>query len=270
LDIETGEFSYGTSYRAEYFQQIVNLQIDAQGQFGGLPWPLTLEGVLDNSIEGLVTFSDISVDGAQRADWTVTLAGESGLLAFDGGPGDSIHGTIAKSGSFTLDLAAPLPIHGQASGRVLQTQLDSDFSVTALDMRIINTMTAGTDIFTFTTGNAQGALRIYGPINDPDWVGFLDVQNAELVFAPSPEPVKPLNARLIFDGKSFTLPRISTYSGDTKIEGEGLFYIDHWVPEGVELIFYAEEYPGVHIAYAFDTIFVEGKLVPDCPASWGG
>jgi translocation and assembly module TamB len=119
-------------------------------------------------------------------------------------------------------------------------------------------MTPNTDVFTFTTGSAQGSLRIFGPINDPDWVGFLDVRDAELEFAPSPDPVKPLNARLIFDGKSFTLPRITTYSGDTKIEAEGFFYIDHWVPEGLELIFYAGEYPGVHIAYAFDPIFVDG------------
>jgi len=258
FEIETGEFRIGTSYRAEYFQRIVNLQIDMWGTFGGLPWPLTLAGVLDSSMEGLLAFSGITVDGAEREEWTVALSGERGLLAFDGGPGDSIRGTIAQDGSFTLDLATPLPIQGQASGRVIQNQLDSEFSVTGVDMRIINTMTPRTDVFTFTTGSAQGSLRIFGPINDPDWIGFLDVLDAELVFAPSPEPVKPLNGRLIFDGKSFTLPRITSYNGDAKIEGEGLFYIDHWVPEGVELIFYAEEYPGVHIAYAFDPIFVDG------------
>jgi translocation and assembly module TamB len=258
FEIETGEFFFGSSYRAEYFQQIVNLKIGLEGRFGGLPWPLTLEAVLGNSIEGILAFSEITVDGAERAGWTVAFEGDRGLLAFDGGPGESIRGTVLQDGSFTLDLAAPLPIQGQASGRILLNQLDSDFSVSALDMRIINTMTPNTDVFTFTTGSAQGSLRIFGPINDPDWVGFLDVRDAELEFAPSPDPVKPLNARLIFDGKSFTLPRITTYSGDTKIEAEGFFYIDHWVPEGLELIFYAGEYPGIHIAYAFDPIFVDG------------
>ena len=257
-DIQTGEFLFGSAYRGEYFQQIVNLQVDLQGKLGGLPWPLTLEGVLDNSFEGFFAASEITVDGAQREGWTIALSADSGLLGFDGGPGESIHGTIARDGNFTMDLATPLPIQGQASGRILAGQLDSEFSVTALDMGIINTMTPKTDVFTFTAGSARGALRIFGPINDPDWVGFLDVMDAELVFEPSPEPVKPLNARLIFDGKSFTLPRIASYSGGTKIEGEGLFYIDHWVPEGTELIFYVDEYPGVHIAYAFDTIFVDG------------
>jgi translocation and assembly module TamB len=258
LDVDTGEFRFESDYRSEYFRQMVDLRIDLQGRLGGLPWPLTLDEVLDTSIEGLLTFSDITVDGAERAQWTVSLAGEKGLLAFDGGPGESIRGTVAQDGRFTLNLTAPLPIQGQASGRIFQNQLDSDFSVTALDMRIINTMTPGTDVFTFTTGSAQGVLRIFGPINDPDWVGFLDVLDAELDFAPSPDPIKPINGRLIFDGKSFNLPRLTSYSGDRKIEGEGFFYIDHWVPEGVELIFYAEEYPGVHIAYAFDPIFVDG------------
>jgi len=258
LEMETGEFRFGSGYRAEYFRQMVDLRIDLQGRLGGLPWPLTLAGVLDNSIEGLLTISDITVDGAERAQWTVALSGEGGLLAFDGGPGESIGGTVAKDGKFTLDLAAPLPVQGQASGRILHNQLDSDFSVTALDMRIINTMTPGTDVFTFTTGSAQGSLHIFGPINDPDWVGFLDVIDTELTFVPSPDPIKPINGRLIFDGKSFTLPRVASYNGDSKIEVEGFFYIDHWVPEGVELIFYAEEYPGVHIAYAFDPIFVDG------------
>jgi len=141
---------------------------------------------------------------------------------------------------------------------VLRNQLESDFTVTALDMRIINTLTPATDIFTFTTGSAQGILRIIGPINDPDWIGYLDVANAEMEFSPSPDTVKPLNSRLIFDGKSFSLPRTTSFSGDTKIEGEGFFYIDHWRPEGVELIFYAEEYPGVHVSYPFDTVFVDG------------
>jgi translocation and assembly module TamB len=258
FNVETGEFLFGSGYRADYFEQIVNLQIDFRGMYGGLPWPLTLEGVLDNNFDGVLAFSEISVDGAERPQWAVALDGEGGLLVFDGGPEESVRGTVAQDGSFTLELAAPLPIQGQASGRFIQNQLDSDFSVTALDMRIINTMTPKTDVFTFTTGSAQGSLRIFGPINDPDWVGFLDVIEAELEFVPSPDPVRPINARLIFDGKSFTLPRTTTYSGDTKIEGEGLFYIDHWVPEGVELIFYADEYPGVHIAYAFDPIFVDG------------
>ena len=258
FDIKSGEFFFESGYRADYFQQIVNLRAGLQGRIGGLPWPLTLEAVLDNSIDGILSLNDITVDGAERPPWAVSLAGDSGLLVYDGGPGESIHGTVARDGRFTLELGSPLPIQGQAGGRIRQNQLDSEFSVTSLDMRIINTMTPNTDVFAFTTGNAQGSLRIFGPINDPDWVGFLDVIEAELAFSPSPDLLRPLNGRLIFDGKSFTLPRISSYSGDTKIEGEGVFYIDHWAPEGVELIFYVEEYPGVHIAYGFDTIFVDG------------
>jgi translocation and assembly module TamB len=258
FDIQTGEFLFGSAYRGEYFEQVVNLQVDLRGRIGGLPWPLTLEGVLNNSLEGLLTISELTVDGVKRDGWIAALSADGGLLGFDGGPNDSIHGTIARDGNFTLDMVAPLPIQGQARGRILGDQLDSEFSVTALDMSIINTMTPNTDVFTFTKGSARGSLRIFGPINDPDWVGFLDVMDAELAFDPSPDLVKPLNGRLIFDGKSFSMPRIASYSGGTKIEGEGLFYIDHWVPEGVELMIYAEESPGVHIAYAFDPIFVDG------------
>ncbi|MEE9309089.1 MAG: translocation/assembly module TamB domain-containing protein [Spirochaetia bacterium] len=258
LDIESGAFEFQSRYRAEYFEQIVNLQVDLRGSIGGLPWPLTLDRVLENDINGLLTLSDITVDDRSVPQWLVSLQGEGGVLSFDGGPSESIHGTIGRDGSFTLNLLEPLPIQGRARGTVLRNQLESDFTITALDMRIINTMTPATDIFTFTTGSAQGALRIVGPINDPDWIGYLDVSNAELEFSLSPDTVKPLNARLIFDGKNFTLPRTTSFSGDTKIEGEGFFYIDHWRPEGVELIFYVEEYPGVHVSYPFDTVFVDG------------
>lgn len=258
LDIESGAYEFQSSYRADYFEQIVNVQVDLRGSIGGLPWPLTLEKVLENDINGLLTLSDITVDDRSVPPWFVTLQGEGGVLSFDGGPGESLHGTISRNGSFTLNLLDPLPIQGRARGTVLRNQLESDFTITALDMRIINTMTPATDIFTFTTGSAQGAMRIIGPINDPDWIGYLDVANAELEFSLSPDTVKPINGRLIFDGKSFSLPRTTSFSGDTKIEAEGFFYIDHWKPEGVELIFYAEEYPGVHIAYPFDTVFVDG------------
>jgi hypothetical protein len=258
LDIESGAYEFQSRYRAEYFEQIVIVQVDLRGSIGGLPWPLTLEKVLANDMHGLLTLSGITVDDRSVPQWLVTLQGERGVLSFDGGPDGSIHGTVNRDGGFTLNLLDPLPIQGRARGTVLRNQLESDFTVTALDMRIINTMTPATDIFTFTTGSAQGALRIIGPINDPDWIGYLDVANAELEFSPSPDTVKPLNGRLIFDGKSFSLPRTTSFSGDTKIEGEGFFYIDHWRPEGVELIFYADEYPGVHIAYPFDTVFVDG------------
>jgi len=258
FDIASGAYEFQSRYRADYFEQIVNVQVDLRGSIGGLPWPLTREEVLGNDIEGLLTLSDITVEDRRVPQWLVSLRGEGGVLSFDGGPGESIHGTISRDGSFTLDLLDPLPIQGRARGTVLANQLESDFIVTAMDMRIINTMTPATDIFTFTKGSARGALRIIGPINDPDWIGYLDVADAEMEFSPSPDTVKPLNARLIFDGKSFSLPRTTSFSGDTKIEGEGFFYIDHWRPEGVELIFYAEEHPGVHIAYPFDTVFVDG------------
>ncbi|UCF99272.1 MAG: translocation/assembly module TamB domain-containing protein [Spirochaetaceae bacterium] len=258
LDLETGAFQFQSGYRSEYFERVVNTQVDLQGNMEGLPWPLTLEQVLKNDIRGVLTLGDITLDGLERPDWIVDLEGVAGVLAFNGGPGDSIEGTVGRDGSFTLNLTEPLPIQGRAKGRIIRNQLDSDFVVTALDMRMINTMTPTTDVFTFTMGTARGSLRIFGPINDPDLVGYLDVVDAELLFEPSPDPVKPINGQLVFEGKSFTLPRTTSYSGDTKIEGEGFFYIDHWVPEGVELIFYADEYPGVHIAYAFDPIFVDG------------
>jgi hypothetical protein len=258
LDIDTGEFLFQSRYRSEYFEQIVTLDIDLRGNIGGLPWPLTLERVLENNIDGLLSFSEITVDSLPRPAWSVKLEGTQGMLSFRGGPGESISGTVGRDGSFGLNLSAPLPVQGRGAGRIEGNQLDANFLVTDLDMRMINTMTPKTDVFTFTTGGARGSLRIFGPINDPDWVGYLDVFDAEMEFAPSPDVVKPISGRLTFDGKSFTLPRITTYCGDTKIEGEGFFYIDHWVPEGLELIFYVEEQPGVHIAYPFDPIYVDG------------
>jgi len=234
---ETGEFFFASAYRAEYFEQIVNLGVDLRGTIGGLPWPLTLEGLLEKNLEGRLAFIEISVDEREVPDWNVDLAGEAGVLSFQGGPGDSISGRVSRDGSFALNLREPLPIQGRADGTIMGNQLDSNFFASAVDMRIINTMTPRTDVFTFTTGIARGRLRIFGPINDPDWVGYLDVSEAELLFAPSPDVVKPLNGRLIFEGKSFTLPRTSSYSGKSKIQAEGFFYIDHWVPEGVELIF---------------------------------
>jgi hypothetical protein len=258
FDIGSGEFQFQSDYRGEYFEQIVNLQVDLQGISGGLPWPLTLDNALENNVDGLLAFRGIQVDGETRPDWRITLAGEGGELTFDGGPEDSISGTVARDGRFVLNLDEPLPVRVRSRGLIENNQLDADFLVTSLDMRIINTMTPTTDIFTFTTGIARGNLRVFGPINDPDLVGYLDVRDAELKFSPATDTIKPLNGRLLFDGKSFTLPRTTSYSGGAKVDGEGFFYIDHWIPEGAELIFYVDEYPGVHIAYPFDPVFVDG------------
>jgi len=258
FDFNSGGFFFRSHYRADYFEQIVNLEVDLNGVLSGVPLRFDMKNLLDREIEGSLKLADITIDQRSVPDWVISLEAAGGTLDFIGGPREAIRGRLSGEGGFNLTLLDPLPIQGRAEGTIVKDKLESSFSVDALDMRIINTLTPTTDIFTFTTGSAQGTLRIFGSVNDPDWIGYLDVSGAELLFKPSPDPVKPINGRLLFEGKSFSLPRTTSFSGKSKIEGEGIFYLDHWVPEALELIFYAEQYPGVHIRDIFGPVSVDG------------
>jgi translocation and assembly module TamB len=258
LDLNSGDFSFLAGYRADYLQRLVDLRVNLQGTFAGIPSSFKLGNLLEQEMNAVIELEGITVDSRSVPPWEVALKTKQGMLAFDGGPEQSIHGKISRDGTFTVTLLDPLPIQGRAEGILVKDKLDSVFTVNSLDMRIINTLTPTTDIFTFTAGKARGNLRISGPVNDPDWIGYLDVMDAELLFKPAPDPLKPLNGRLIFDGKSFVLPRTASYSGRARVEGEGTFYLDHWKPEALELTFYVEEPPGVHIRYTFDPVSVDG------------
>lgn len=259
LDLEKGDFAFGSRYISDYFGLPVLLNVDLRGHLEKPVLSLTLKDILQTNLDGTLRLASIQVDKKSYPDWLFWLQARQGTLSIDGGPKEAIHGRISQTGDFTLELLPPLPISGSARGRLERDKIDSTFSVRAADMRIINTLLqTSTDIIKFTQGTGSGDLRIAGLITDPDWFGTLEVKNAAMSFRLSPEKVAPINGKLVFDEKTFIMPRVASFAGKTRVEAEGTFSIDHWLPETFELAFYVDQYPGAHIRSTFAPVFIDG------------
>jgi hypothetical protein len=126
-------------------------------------------------------------------------------------------------------------------------------------MRVLNAILApSTHIIEFTEGTGAGSLRIAGMLTDPDWFGTINVREAAMRFQLSPDVVKPINGRLEFNEKSFTLPRVASRAGQVVLEAEGTFNLDHWIPRSFELAFHVSQYPGAHLKATFPPVALDG------------
>ena len=256
LETAAGDFSFNSGYQADYFGKKLSLDLSLTGRLGTL---IRREiSLFDSDMAGILRLANIRV--AERpagADWLFELRTADAEFLAEGGPEKAIRFRYAESGAFQLLLENPLPIQGTFQGRATRAMIDSSFDVSRLDMIIINTLVR-TDIFQFSSGLAQGSVSISGPINDPDFYGILWVRSSEMNFALSPNPIGPINGRLVFDEKSFIMERLESVSGQTPFAAEGIFYMDHWVPKAFELTFEADTAPGIWIRSVFGPIFTDG------------
>ncbi len=259
LDLDSGDFAFNSRYRGVYFDKPVEGAVHLEGRMDPPHSFKALRGVLKRKVEGTIRLQDLQVEGKSVDDWLIGFDASGGVLSLEGGPGEAIRGRVAESGDFSLELLDPLPVQGTASGRVQAARVQASFDISALDMRVINTVTVGTDVFTFTSGSAAGRLRVEGQINDPDFYGSLRVSGAAMSFALSPDPIAPIQGSLVFNEKSFTMEPTSSFAGRDRVTASGEFAIDHWVPVGVELHFQVDSSPGVRIRYNFGTVFVDGR-----------
>ncbi|HEB10800.1 MAG TPA: hypothetical protein ENI06_06265, partial [Spirochaetales bacterium] len=86
--------------------------------------------------------------------------------------------------------------------------------------------------------------------------------------ALSPSVTDKTSGLLVFRGKSFTLEPVSTKAGSALVSAEGIFYIDHWLPNAFELSFDVsgrafddprlKTPPGLWIKYRFGPVLTDG------------
>ncbi len=255
-DQALGEFAFSSRYAAELLGKPTQLTLELAGTTAP---GAGLGRLLEHDLDAVLRLTGIQVERRDYPDWLVNLQTRGGELRLDGGPQAAIHATLSGNGQFSLGLGAPLPLQGELRGQLVRDRIEARFDVAALDMRVLNTVLApSTDIIEFTEGTGAGALRIAGMLTDPDWFGTIQVRDAAMRFQLSPELVKPINGRLVFNEKTFSLPRVASLAGKARVEAEGTFTLDHWIPRAFELAFYVAQYPGAHIKATFPPVTLDG------------
>ncbi len=258
-DLRQGIFAFSSKYSSDYSGSPVRMDLELKGNLARATQELPLANPMAQSMDASLRLTNILVEKRSYPDWLIRLQSREGTLSLDGGPNDAIHGKISRSGSFNLQLLSPLPMQVNATGRLQRNSIDADLLVNSIDMRVINdALRSSTTIIEFTKGHGSGKLYISGLVTDPDWFGTLTVRDAAMRFLLSPDLVEPIDGQLVFDEKTVYMPRVASRSGKVKVEAEGSFSLDHWLPQSFELAFYVNQYPGAHMRYTFAPVSLDG------------
>ena len=289
VDVRKGTYSLTAHYAGEYFSEHVILTASLQGQFNPrasspLDAQASAQGrtnaqspaqavseanLLDLGLQGQLNLFNISAEGTAFPPWGVTFRTERGRLTLDGGPGNSLHGSIDSHLAFAIHMSRPLPFVGAAGGRISGDQIVASVAMETFDVTVLNsvlktaliTTQAGSfPVLSFTSGTASGRLSVSGPVNDPDINGELDVVGCGVRSAYSPDDAGPIAAKLIFTGKEFHFPQVVAGAGASRLGAEASFTIDHWAPQTFDLTLQTQSDSDAHVRGKFGRMIADGHV----------
>jgi translocation and assembly module TamB len=267
LDTTKGAFAFSGRYQGEYFSDAVRTAMSVDGTFVPTDLASLLSNLLDHGLTGKLTLSGITVAGTGFPSWGVGLKTGAGRLSFDGGPGSSIHGWLDSTLAFAFTLASPLPVNGSLQGRIIGDRISTTVDVESLDLLILNpilkaarvaTSAGMLPIINVTSGVATGKLVIEGPVNDPDFSGYLEIIGGGVTSAYSPDEAGPVRATLTFDGKSISTQRVVASAGDGRLSAIARFTIDHWSPLAYDITLATDGQSTAHLRARFGRLNADG------------
>jgi len=278
VDLAKGTYSFTGVFQTEVFADAIKVALGLEGSWaspGKLPasavpasTPPASARLFDLGLQGKMSLSDITVAGSAVPGWAVAFRTAGEKLSFDGGPGNSMHGWIDPQLTFWGNFLSPLPITGTVQGRVAEGRIHAAVDVESFDLNVLNqvlksppvNMGGGpTPVIRFTAGVGSGRLAVDGEVNDPDMTGQIDIVGGGILTAYSPDEAGPAKTSLLFEGKSFRIPRTVAPAGQATMSAEASFAIDHWVPTTWDVSLATEQGTAVRLRTRFGVLNAEGS-----------
>jgi len=268
LDLKKGAFSFKGQFQTEVFADNIALTLGLSGSYSTAAGTPLEARVFDLGLQGKLSLSGIKVGGTDMASWALAFSTTAGKISFDGGPGNSMHGWIDPQLNFTASLRDPLPITGNIQGRVTQGRIYAAFDVSGFDLLVLNTIMKSPPLNTgggpmpvirFMAGSGAGRLVVDGEINDPDFTGEIDIAGGGILSAYSPDEAGPFRASLVFEGKTFHIPKTIAAAGSSRLSAEASFTIDHWIPLKWDIALATEANTAVRLRAQFGRLNVQGS-----------
>ena len=213
--------------------------------------------IIWDDLQAVARIRDITVDGKPAPNWKVSLQSNDNMIFFDGGPQDSVHGSISSELEFTVSLSDPLPVKGNVNGAIVDDTITADFPYIEIDFPLL-TVLLGNDVFTFIEGTAAGSLSISGMITDPDFFGTLDATAVRVGFFMAPDTSDLFETQLVFNEKQLYFGVVNTKAGIADIHSEGTLILSHWGPESYDLHFWTTDPVGLHLIRDFGKVYADG------------
>jgi hypothetical protein len=268
VDVKNGTYSFSARYQGEYFTDKVRLVAGLGGQFDAASMGSLFSGILGHGLKGKLALSSIEVADTAFPAWSIGFHTDTGRLAFDGGPGNSIHGEIDSQLSFSFSLANPLPISGAARGRIMRDRISSSVEVTTMNLPVLNQILKSPSVQTsagpqpvihFTSGLVTGRLTLDGILGDPDFSGQLEIVGGGMTSAYSPDEAGPIRTTLTFEGKTARTEKILARAGPARLLAQLSLAIDHWAPSGFDISLATEGPAPVRLRALFGQLIAAGS-----------
>ena len=256
IDTSSGTIAVRGHYEGAYLGQPLSLDLAVTGtaSFPAGPAPgrsLPMEAVLT------VAATAVTVGGLSKPSWDAAVRWEGDGLAFSGGPLDGLSGTLETDGTFEVEVSAPLPLQGSASGTLSGSELSAQLSIAALDLTLLNSL-MHTSAVTVLAGSAAGTVRLDGPIADPSMLGGLQATGVVLESTLIPQPVGPLAFPVAAGERELTVGPTRAERGAAPVVVNGTVQFGQWAPVAYDFSVQAATGDGVPVDYRFGPISVAG------------
>jgi hypothetical protein len=237
--------------------QEADVAVDLNALFVERPGEFGVGDLPERGFTAAVELRNLPTRNGGPSEWSVRFERDESGLRVAGGPDDSIRGFFGESGAFDLRMVSPLPVAFSAEGSIVAGQVEANLNRLRANLEELPGLT-DLGVVRFLTGEATGSVRIVGPINDPDFYGTLVVTDTSTEVDLIPEVVTAEKGYLVFQEKVMRLVPFQATAGAAVAEMEGEFLFNRWGIEEYRLLIDAPTDPGLHIAYDFSAVEVDG------------
>ncbi len=259
FDLTSNELSLMGDLEGVRSEEPFLMRVELSGAFGGEEAIDFRELDLERMpFDAQLVLDGVPIEADLPSRWELSLArDEAGLVRVDGGPDDSIQATIDIDGEFTLSLSEPLPFSVDAEGQISATEIEANLTRVSLDVERVPELFDLGD-FKIVAGQAEGSLRMTGPIFDPDLFGTLTAHGVEARLVLFPDTIGPADGHIVFSEKEMRVQPLRTPVGQASADFEGVFLISRWDLEQFELNIETVGTPGPHVDFDFGGVHVDG------------
>ncbi|NBF41833.1 MAG: hypothetical protein GVY14_15595 [Spirochaetes bacterium] len=257
LDLETGEMTLSASIENQETDEDSRVKALIRAAFAAPALPLSVSAVATTPFDAVVRLSGIDFPEGREEPWEFQVERSLGELTVAGGPDDSIAARVATGGEFRVEVRDPLPIRFLAAGVLTAGEIEANVTNVFLDVAEFGAPVEGETI-SLVGGRFSGAIRVVGPVNDPDFYGTLEATGVESRIDFIAERIGPASTFVVFQEKIVEINRFRVPAGEGTGIVAGTLILNRWAPEEFRLRIEIPDDPGIRVAYNFGGLYVDG------------
>jgi hypothetical protein len=217
---------------------------------------------LINTFSGTLAIANARFDTLESTvPFSFMFSRAGSLISVSGGPQDMIRLRISDTGDFFAGLSAPSPIRGTIIGAIDAKTIDIQVPDLYVDLVSLWRFLPTQNVINFTSGFVTAALRIAGPLGDPEFFGVAQ-SNSVRIQIPQflTQDVRPIPFNIVLEGNEMTFDAIPAGVGSGRGTINGWFLFERWIPDTFTLDILVPQ--GSSIPFGFDLlgIITRGKV----------